>query len=121
MYFVGRSPVYSYLSASLQGLHTIRAFHKEDKCQEEFGHHQNLHSEAWFLHLTTNRWLAVRLDCLVGLFVTAVAFGAMLSAGSKLVTASSAVCAVFPCIHRHYTTCNISGPNNGMAASVWDF
>jgi hypothetical protein len=83
-WFSGRSPVFSYLSASLQGLHTIRAFNMEHKCHQEFDAHQDLHSEAWFLFLSTSRWLAVRLDWLCALFVTAVTFCAVLSAGSKL-------------------------------------
>ncbi|XP_076435453.1 ATP-binding cassette sub-family C member 4-like isoform X2 [Babylonia areolata] len=77
-----RSPVFSYLSASLQGLHTIRAFSMERKCQEEFDAHQDLHSEAWFLFLATSRWLAVRLDWLCAIFVTAVTFLSVLMSGS---------------------------------------
>ncbi|CAG2238338.1 ABCC4 [Mytilus edulis] len=69
-----RSPVFSHLSASLQGLHTIRAFGVQDKFQEEFDNHQNLHTEAWFLFLATSRWLAVRLDWMCAVFVTIVAF-----------------------------------------------
>lgn len=69
-----RSPVFSHLSASLQGLHTIRAFAVQDKFQEEFDNHQNLHTESWFLFLATSRWLAVRLDWMCAIFVTAVAF-----------------------------------------------
>ena len=88
--FAGRSPVFSYLSASLQGLHTIRAFGMEEKCQAEFDAHQDLHSEAWFLFLSTSRWLAVRLDWLCALFVTAVTFCAVLAAGSEFLPASFA-------------------------------
>ncbi|KAK7478989.1 hypothetical protein BaRGS_00029750 [Batillaria attramentaria] len=71
-----RSPVFSYLSASLQGLHTIRAFNMEDKCMEEFDAHQDLHSEAWFLFLSTTVsfccvFAADSLDAgLVGLSIT---------------------------------------------------
>ncbi|XP_025080220.1 multidrug resistance-associated protein 4-like isoform X3 [Pomacea canaliculata] len=77
-----RSPVFTYLSASLQGLHTIRAFTMEDKCQQEFDAHQDLHSEAWFLFLSISRWLAVRLDWLCALFVTSVTFCSVLASGS---------------------------------------
>ena len=92
--FAGRSPVFSYLSASLQGLHTIRAFGMEDKCQAEFDAHQNLHSEAWFLFLSTSRWLAVRLDWLCALFVTAVTFCAVLSAGGEFIIACALLVAI---------------------------
>ncbi|XP_053563814.1 ATP-binding cassette sub-family C member 4 [Bombina bombina] len=77
-----RSPVFSHLSASLQGLWTIRAFKAEQRFQELFDSHQDLHSEAWFLFLTTSRWLAVRLDAICALFVMAVAFGSLILAKS---------------------------------------
>ncbi|KAL4220738.1 Multidrug resistance-associated protein 4 [Mactra antiquata] len=77
-----RSPVFSHLSASLQGLHTIRAFGVQDKFIEEFDNHQDLHTESWFLFLTSSRWLAIRLDWLCAMFVTAVSFCCVLAAGS---------------------------------------
>ncbi|XP_063281818.1 ATP-binding cassette sub-family C member 4 [Pelobates fuscus] len=75
-----RSPVFSHLSSSLQGLWTIRAFKAEERFQELFDSQQDLHSEAWFLFLTTSRWLAVRLDAICALFVIAIAFGSLILA-----------------------------------------
>ncbi|KAM4699820.1 ATP-binding cassette sub-family C member 4 [Discoglossus pictus] len=75
-----RSPVFSHLSSSLQGLWTIRACKAEGRFQEIFDTHQDLHSEAWFLFLTTSRWLAVRLDAICALFVIAIAFGSLILA-----------------------------------------
>lgn len=40
--------------------------------------------EAWFLFLTTSRWLAVRLDAICALFVIAIAFGSLILSKSKL-------------------------------------
>uniref|UniRef100_A0A452DVR8 Multidrug resistance-associated protein 4 n=1 Tax=Capra hircus TaxID=9925 RepID=A0A452DVR8_CAPHI len=73
-----RSPVFSHLASSLRGLCTIRAYKAEQKFQEVFDSHQDLHSEAWFLLLTTSRWLAVYLDVICAIFVTVVAFGALI-------------------------------------------
>ena len=81
--FSARSPVFSHLSASLQGLHTIRAFGVQSKFIEEFDNHQDLHTEAWFLFLATSRWLAIRLDWLCAMFVTVVSFCSVLAAESK--------------------------------------
>uniref|UniRef100_A0A8I5R013 Multidrug resistance-associated protein 4 n=1 Tax=Papio anubis TaxID=9555 RepID=A0A8I5R013_PAPAN len=75
-----RSPVFSHLSSSLQGLWTIRAYKAEGRCQELFDAHQDLHSEAWFLFLTTSRWFAVRLDAICAMFVIVVAFGSLILA-----------------------------------------
>lgn len=73
-----RSPVFSHLSSSLQGLWTIRAFKAEERFQQSFDAHQDLHSEAWFLFLATSRWFAVRLDGMCSVFVTITAFGCLL-------------------------------------------
>ncbi|XP_047210875.1 multidrug resistance-associated protein 4 isoform X1 [Girardinichthys multiradiatus] len=73
-----RSPVFSHLSSSLQGLWTIRAFGAEERFQNAFDAHQNLHSGAFFLFLTTSRWFAVRLDGMCSIFVTITTFGCLL-------------------------------------------
>ncbi|ELR46534.1 hypothetical protein M91_14136, partial [Bos mutus] len=75
-----QSSVFSHLASSLRGLWTIRAYKAEQKFQELFDAHQDLHSEAWFLLLTTSRWLAVYLDVTCAIFVTLVAFGALILA-----------------------------------------
>ncbi|XP_072253083.1 ATP-binding cassette sub-family C member 4-like [Leuresthes tenuis] len=72
-----RSPVFSHLSSSLQGLSTIRAFRVQQRFQQMFDEFQDLHSAAWFLFLTTSRWFAVRLDGICSVFVTITAFGCL--------------------------------------------
>ena len=78
-----RSPVYSHLSASLNGLQTIRAYRVQATFVREFNKHQDLHSEAWFLFLATSRWFAVRLDLLCACFLTAVAMCSVFAADSQ--------------------------------------
>ncbi|XP_066267905.1 ATP-binding cassette sub-family C member 4-like isoform X4 [Branchiostoma lanceolatum] len=77
-----RSPVFSHLSATLQGLWTIRAFGAQESFQQEFHAHQDLHSEAWFLFLSASRWFGIRMDWLAAIFMTAVAFCCVLAAQS---------------------------------------
>ncbi|XP_020937621.1 multidrug resistance-associated protein 4-like isoform X2 [Sus scrofa] len=72
-----RSPVFSHLASSLQGRWTIRAFKAQQRFQELFDTHQDLHSEAWFLFLTTSRWFALCLDAICAVFVIGVAFGSL--------------------------------------------
>uniref|UniRef100_A0A4W3I4P9 Multidrug resistance-associated protein 4 n=1 Tax=Callorhinchus milii TaxID=7868 RepID=A0A4W3I4P9_CALMI len=79
-----RSPAFSHLSSSLEGIWTIRATKTEPQFQAKFDDHQDLHSEAWFLFLTTSRWFAVRLDVLCAIFVTTVAFGSILIANRQV-------------------------------------
>ncbi|KAK3702318.1 hypothetical protein RRG08_008706 [Elysia crispata] len=77
-----RSPVFSHLSASLQGLHTIRAMHMEQKLSTEFNAHQDLHTEAWFLFLSTSRWLGIRMDILSVVFIACVVYLSVLTSDS---------------------------------------
>ncbi|XP_056895808.1 ATP-binding cassette sub-family C member 4-like isoform X2 [Takifugu flavidus] len=72
-----RSPVFSHLSSTLHGLSTIRAFKVQQAFQQMFDEFQDIHSEAWFLFLTTSRWLAVRVDGICSVFVTTTAFACL--------------------------------------------
>uniref|UniRef100_A0AAQ5ZXT7 Multidrug resistance-associated protein 4 n=1 Tax=Amphiprion ocellaris TaxID=80972 RepID=A0AAQ5ZXT7_AMPOC len=70
-----RSPVFSHLSSSLQGLWTIRAFRAQERLKKTFDAHQDLHSEAWFLVLMTSRWFSLCLDSICSMFVFFTTFG----------------------------------------------
>lgn len=46
----GRSPMFSHLSSSLQGLWTIRAFGAQERQKHAFDTHQDLHTGSTFTH-----------------------------------------------------------------------
>ena len=48
---VTKSPIFSQLSSTLNGLTSIRAFKAEDMMTNEFDYHQDIHSSAFFIHL----------------------------------------------------------------------
>ncbi|KAM4537947.1 ATP-binding cassette sub-family C member 4-like isoform 2-T2 [Fundulus diaphanus] len=73
-----RSPVFSLLSSSLQGLWTIRAFRAEERLKRTFDSCQDKHTEAWFLFLMTSRWFALRLDSICSTFIAFTAFGCII-------------------------------------------
>jgi len=53
-----RSPIYTHVSASLQGLCTIRAMQIQSRLHEEFDHKLDAHSSAWYYILGTKRAFA---------------------------------------------------------------
>ncbi|VVC26205.1 Hypothetical protein CINCED_3A020489 [Cinara cedri] len=69
-----RSPVYAYLNASLQGITTIRAFEAEPTLSQEFDNHQDSHSTAWFLYISSTRAYGFWLDLVCLIYIGVVTF-----------------------------------------------
>ncbi|KAF9904913.1 hypothetical protein EC991_002213 [Linnemannia zychae] len=70
-----RSPIYSHLSETLDGLTSVRAFGVSNKFMEEHIKTQEDNGRAFFTYLGMARWLGYRLDAVSALFlgVTAIA------------------------------------------------
>jgi len=71
-FFSARSPVFAHLSATLQGLPTIRAFGAEAILTKEFDNHQDLHSSAWYIFIASSRAFGLWLDIFCVLYITLV-------------------------------------------------
>ncbi|XP_062528577.1 ATP-binding cassette sub-family C member 4 isoform X3 [Bombyx mori] len=73
---VTRSPVFSHLNASLQGITTIRAFGAQEALIREFDNHQDLHSSAWYMFIASSRAFGFWLDlvCVVYIAVVTMSF-----------------------------------------------
>ncbi|XP_026805619.1 probable multidrug resistance-associated protein lethal(2)03659 isoform X1 [Rhopalosiphum maidis] len=71
---VSRSPVYGYLNASLQGISTIRAFQTEDVLSKEFDDHQDLHSSAWYLFISSSEAFGFSLDIICFIYICILTF-----------------------------------------------
>uniref|UniRef100_A0A182WC63 Multidrug resistance-associated protein lethal(2)03659 n=1 Tax=Anopheles minimus TaxID=112268 RepID=A0A182WC63_9DIPT len=69
---ITRSPIYSHLSASLSGLSTIRAFGAEKVLVHEFDSHQDLHSSAFYLFISTSRAFGFYLDVFCVIYIAIV-------------------------------------------------
>lgn len=81
---LARSPLFSHISASLQGLTTIRAFGKETSFLDQFHHYQNEHSKGWFLYVASSRWFGLRIDFFAATYLTIVSFAAVPLASCEL-------------------------------------
>ncbi|XP_064556495.1 probable multidrug resistance-associated protein lethal(2)03659 isoform X2 [Drosophila montana] len=69
---VARSPIYSHLSASLNGLPTIRAMEAQKALIAEFDNLQDLHSSGYYTFLSTNRAFGYYLDCFCTLYIVII-------------------------------------------------
>ena len=78
-----RSPLYSHISTTLQGLPTIRTFGKKGVALDLFHHYQNEHSKGLYLYFITTNWLGQRVDTLGAGFLAVVAFIAIALASSE--------------------------------------
>ncbi|KDR24429.1 putative multidrug resistance-associated protein, partial [Zootermopsis nevadensis] len=72
---ITKSPVFSHLSASLQGLSTIRALGAQTMLEKEFDSHQDLHSSVWYIFAAVTRAFALYLDSVCLIYMTCVTLG----------------------------------------------
>ena len=92
---LARSPIYSHLSTTIQGLPVIRSYSMQSVAMETFHTFQNQHSRAWYLYLVSNRWVhyscnwkfitlilfrwfGMRIDLISNIFTAIVAFSSVL-------------------------------------------
>lgn len=71
---LARSPVFTHLAATLGGLSTIRAFGAQKILVEEFDGHQDIHSAAWYMFITTSSAFGLTLDIMALIFVAVITF-----------------------------------------------
>ncbi|XP_012276632.1 multidrug resistance-associated protein 5 isoform X2 [Orussus abietinus] len=74
---VSRSPIFSFITTTIQGLSSIRAFNKEDESMAKFVQLFDFNNACMYVCNSTIRWLAFRFDnlsvlaiCVTALLVT---------------------------------------------------
>jgi ATP-binding cassette subfamily C (CFTR/MRP) protein 4 len=71
---ITRSPVYSCIPSTLEGLSVIRAFGAEERIKQVFFQDQDENTRMFFAFLSSGRWLGMRLDFLVAVLLTVILF-----------------------------------------------
>ncbi|GFR71832.1 multidrug resistance-associated protein 4-like [Elysia marginata] len=75
-----RSPVYSHVSDTILGLETIRTLGQQNAFLSRFDTLQDKHTSAWFLYLSSYRWMSLRSLGVVQIYFNIIIF---LSLGIK--------------------------------------
>ncbi|OTB06833.1 hypothetical protein M426DRAFT_318543 [Hypoxylon sp. CI-4A] len=76
---VSRSPIYAHFQESLGGISTIRAYRQQERFELENEWRVDSNLRAYFPSISSNRWLAVRLELLGAIIILAAAGFAIIS------------------------------------------
>ncbi|XP_014258970.1 probable multidrug resistance-associated protein lethal(2)03659 isoform X2 [Cimex lectularius] len=80
---ITRSPVFTHVNSSMQGLTTIRAFGAQKILIKEFDYHQDLHSSAWYLFIASSRAFGFWLDFVCLIYISLVTLSFLIFGGEK--------------------------------------
>lgn len=72
--FLAKSPIFTHLSATLNGLSTIRAFHAEANLEKEFDYYQDNNSACLFMLISTSNAFGLALDLMTATFIMSILF-----------------------------------------------
>ena len=78
-----RSPIFTHMSSTLNGLATLRVHQSQVIFQQTFDDLLDVHSSAWYLYLSSTRWLALWLDWICVFYVTCVTYTCVILRDSK--------------------------------------
>ncbi|XP_015779531.1 PREDICTED: multidrug resistance-associated protein 4-like [Acropora digitifera] len=93
---MNRNPLYSHISATIQGLTTIRAYSAEDRFRHMYHVYQDDHTATWFLFQAGSRWLGSRLDFMCAMFIVVVTITPLLMAEGGISNSSGVVVGANP-------------------------
>ena len=84
-----RSPIYSYLTSTINGLKVIRSYRAETTSSAEFFAHLDDNTRAYYLFVTANQWAAIRFDWIaLGFIAIATALAIVVNIAGRQFTAA---------------------------------
>lgn len=78
MRYLARSPIYSHLSSSIQGVPLIRSYETQQMCIKEFSQYLDKRNQVDSVMFGVNRWMGIRSDVMVAAFVCFLTFSALI-------------------------------------------
>ena len=80
---MARSPVYSHVATTINGLASIRAYGAQGEFRRQWFRYQNDHSACWFLFLSSSRAIGLVIDWVCIIFNVIIVVAVMLSNGKE--------------------------------------
>lgn len=78
IFFSARSPVFTHLNATLNGLTTIRAYCAQDILKQEFDKLQDVHTSTVYMYIVTSTAFGFTLDIFCFIFISLITFSFLL-------------------------------------------
>ncbi|XP_018322247.1 multidrug resistance-associated protein 4-like [Agrilus planipennis] len=91
---ITKSPVFSHLNATFNGLTTIRASKSESILAKEFDYHQDTHTSAWYITIACFSAYGLWVDLLSVIFITCVTYSFILISQGGYISSSAVGLAV---------------------------
>jgi len=72
-----RSPVYSHVSNTFNGLASIRAFGAQKTFERQFCGYQNDHTSTWFFFISTSRMMGIAMEAICATYILIITIAVM--------------------------------------------
>ncbi|ODN04666.1 Multidrug resistance-associated protein 4 [Orchesella cincta] len=79
---VAKSPMFTHVTNTVQGLTTIRALKAENRMVDQFEKIQDAHTAVYYMSFITGRWFSMWLEIMSATFLAVVSFGFILLTSS---------------------------------------
>lgn len=77
--------MFTHISATLNGLSTIRALNAQQILMDEFDNHQDTHSACWYMYMSMQAAFGLSLDFLCLIFISSILFVFVLFDTGKMI------------------------------------